>query len=204
MAAKLGDAAEFEINVEYVKRLDASLGLPSPQECEAQIVEIIGSRKISFEPGSATLDSSAKDIMDELADLLKNDGDIRFEIGGHTDSQGRETMNQQLSQQRAQSVLDALRGRLVPVKSYTVTGFGEANPIADNDTEDGREANRRITFTLLKPEADEVGTAETSEDVTKDPDTKDPEAEEAAEDKKKTTPAQYRQRDRRWIERSSS
>ncbi|MBO9466388.1 OmpA family protein [Tropicibacter sp. R15_0] len=163
LAAKLGDAAEFEINVEYVKQLDPLLGLPTPEECEAQIVEIIGSRKISFEPGSATLDASAKDIMDELADLLKKCGDIPLEIGGHTDSQGRESMNQKLSQERAQSVLEALRGRLVPVKSYTVTGYGEANPIADNDTEEGREANRRITFTLLKAEEEPVAEEDVAE-----------------------------------------
>ncbi|SMX27014.1 putative lipoprotein YiaD precursor [Pelagimonas phthalicica] len=163
LAAKLGDAAEFEINVEYVKQLDPLLGLPTPEECEAQIVEIIGSRKISFEPGSATLDASAKDIMDELADLLKKCGDIPLEIGGHTDSQGRESMNQKLSQDRAQSVLEALRGRLVPVKSYTVTGYGEANPIADNDTEEGREANRRITFTLLKAEEEPVAEEDVAE-----------------------------------------
>ncbi|WGW04019.1 OmpA family protein [Tropicibacter oceani] len=152
LAAKLGDEASFDINVEYLKKFDASLGLPSPEECEAQIVEIIGDRKITFEPGSATLDASAKDILDELADLLKKCGDIPIEIGGHTDSQGRETMNQQLSQERAQSVLEALRTRLVPVASYSVNGYGEATPIADNGTEEGREANRRIEFKLLKSE----------------------------------------------------
>ncbi len=184
LAAKLGDAAEFEINVEYVKQLDPTLGLPSPEECEAQIVEIIGARKISFEPGSATLDTSAKDLMDELATLLKKCGDIPLEVGGHTDSQGRESMNQKLSQDRAQAVLDALRGRLVPVRAYTVVGYGEANPIADNDTEDGREANRRITFTLLKTDTkDGADTGADTGEPTAD-DTSDPEAAEASGDKK--------------------
>ncbi|MFW2543043.1 OmpA family protein [Primorskyibacter sp. 2E107] len=155
LTAKLGDEANFDINVEYVKKFDASLGIPTPQECEAQIVEIIGDRKITFEPSSATLDASAKDILDELADLLKKCGDIPIEIGGHTDSQGRESMNEELSRERAQSVLDALRGRLVPVASYTVKGYGEVEPIADNATEDGREANRRIEFKLLRLEPDE-------------------------------------------------
>lgn len=153
LAAKLGDAADFEIRVEYVKQLDPELGLPTPEECEAQIVEIIGNRKISFEPGSGTLDASADDIMDEVAELLKKCGKIPLEIAGHTDSQGREVMNQRLSQDRAQAVLDALRERLVPTRAYQVTGYGETQPIADNGTEEGREANRRITFTLLKPDA---------------------------------------------------
>ncbi|WP_425071808.1 OmpA family protein [Sagittula sp. S175] len=147
---KLGEEATFEIDVAYIERLDPTLGLPSPEQCERMIVETVGARKLSFEPGSATLDGSARAILDDLADLLKKCGDIPLEIGGHTDSQGRETMNQQLSQKRAQAVLDALRTRLVPVASYTVKGYGEETPIATNDTEEGREANRRIEFTLIR------------------------------------------------------
>jgi OOP family OmpA-OmpF porin len=169
LAAKLGDSATFEIDVEYVKRLDASLGIPTPQECEARIVESIGARKLSFEPGSATLDASAKEILDDLAVLLKTCGDIPLEIGGHTDSQGREEMNQRLSQDRAQSVLDALRGRLVPTRNYTVTGYGEMQPVADNDTEEGREANRRIEFKLIDSKIADALAGETAFDETEAP-----------------------------------
>jgi OOP family OmpA-OmpF porin len=156
LGEKLGDDESFEIDVTYVERLDPTLGIPSPEECEAGVVEIIGDRKLTFEPGSATLDASAENILDELADLLKLCGEIPMEIGGHTDSQGRESMNRQLSRDRAQAVYDALRLRLVPVKTYRVRGYGEADPIADNDTEDGREANRRIEFRLIAPEPEEA------------------------------------------------
>jgi OOP family OmpA-OmpF porin len=61
-------------------------------------------------------------------------------------------MNAQLSQDRADAVLTALRARRVPVSTFTSVGFGEDNPIADNDTEEGREANRRIEFSLIVPE----------------------------------------------------
>ncbi|MBS0125125.1 OmpA family protein [Thetidibacter halocola] len=164
LSDKLGEGNEFDIDVIYVEQLDPTLGLPSPEECERRIITVVGDRKITFEPGSATLDSSAKDILDELAELLKTCGEIPLEIGGHTDSQGREVMNEQLSQERAQSVLDALRLRLVPVRSYAVKGYGESQPIADNGTEDGREANRRIEFRLLRPEPVEEG-ATTLEEV---------------------------------------
>jgi len=156
LTSKLGEAQNFDIKVEYVERLDATLGLPSPEECVALITTTIGARKISFEPGSATLDASGKAIMDDLADLLKTCGDLALEIGGHTDSQGREAMNQQLSQDRAQSVLDALRVRRVPTKSYSAKGYGEAQPIASNDTADGREENRRIEFKLLAQETEDA------------------------------------------------
>ncbi|SDY72994.1 OmpA family protein [Citreimonas salinaria] len=165
LADKLGDGTELEIEVTYVEQLDPARGLPSPEECQSLIGEIIGDRKITFEPGSARLDASAEDILDELAELLKQCGDIPLEIAGHTDSQGREEMNQELSRDRAQSVRDGLRERLVPVRAYTAVGYGETRPIADNDTEEGREANRRIEFTLIPSDAiaDEAETEEQSE-----------------------------------------
>ncbi len=77
---------------------------------------------------------------------------------GFTDSQGRDEMNLSLSQDRAESVLDALRMRRVPVAAFEAVGYGEANPIADNETEEGREANRRIEFSLIVPEGVEEPT----------------------------------------------
>lgn len=164
LSEKLGEAEEFDIDVVYREKLDPLLAIPTPEQCEAQIVEIIGVRKISFEPGSATLDESAKDILDELAELLQLCGDIPLEIQGHTDSQGREIMNQNLSQERAQSVLNALRERRVLTASYTARGYGEDNPIADNSSEAGREANRRIEFRLIRP--DPVAETETTLEAT--------------------------------------
>lgn len=154
LADKLG-ADSFVLNLTYKEKLDPTLGIPTPEECVAQITTIIGDRKITFEPGSATLDLSAKDILDELAELLTLCGDIPLEIQGHTDSQGRELMNEQLSQERAQSVLNALRDRRVFTSSYRAKGYGEVNPIATNDTEEGREANRRIEFRLIEQESTE-------------------------------------------------
>jgi OOP family OmpA-OmpF porin len=152
LAEKLGDSEHFEIEIAYQEKLDPLLGIPTPEQCEAQIVEIIGDRKITFEPGSATLDLATQDIMDEIAELLQLCGDIPLVIAGHTDSQGREVMNQQLSQDRAQAVVDALRQRRVLTASFEVRGYGEEQPIASNDTEEGREANRRIEFKLRRPE----------------------------------------------------
>ena len=69
-----------------------------------------------------------------------------MEIGGHTDSQGRESTNQRLSQGRAEAVLDALHARGVPLSRMVAQGYGESRPIADNGDEAGRAANRRIEF----------------------------------------------------------
>lgn len=152
LADKLGEAETFAIDVTYVKKLDPVLGLPTPEECELQLAETQVGRKITFEPGSDTLDGSAKAIMDDIAEILKKCEDLKLEIAGHTDSQGREVMNQQLSQNRAQAVLNALRERRILTSSFVAKGYGEEKPIADNATEEGREANRRIEFKLIRPE----------------------------------------------------
>jgi len=152
LSEKLGKGARFSIDVEYVEALDPVASLPTPEECEARIAEVQKEHKITFEPGSANIDANASDIMDRIADILRECGDITLEIGGHTDSQGREVMNQQLSLSRAETVLNELRMRRVLTSAITAVGYGESRPIADNDTEEGREANRRIEFKVIVPE----------------------------------------------------
>lgn len=156
---KLGETADFEIDVTYVEALDPIAALPTEEECIAQIGAVTDTRKITFEPGSATIAGEGASILDDIAEILQKCATTRIEIAGYTDSQGSEGGNQRLSQQRANAVLDALRVRRVPVSSFRAVGYGEANPIADNETEAGREANRRIEFTLIVPEGVEEPTA---------------------------------------------
>lgn len=162
---KLGQTADFEVDVEYVKALDPIAGLPTPDECIAQIEAVTKIGKITFDPGASSITSDTTPVVDEIADILKRCPDLQIRIAGYTDSQGREEMNQQLSQERATAVLSALRQRRVPVGSFEAIGYGEADPIADNGTEEGREANRRIEFTLIgaedETEAEAAGNEET-------------------------------------------
>ncbi len=151
LAEKLGAAEDFKIDVAYQKKLDPVASAPTPDECEAEIKAIIDVAKIDFEPGSSQMNAAALETMDDIAEVLKKCGDMKIEIQGHTDSQGREEMNQQLSQERAQSVLDELRARRVLTSSFSAKGYGETLPIADNGTEEGRETNRRIEFKLIRP-----------------------------------------------------
>ena len=151
LASKLGETATFDIRVVYEEKLDPVASIPTPEECEAEIGAIVAISKINFEPGSATIDASNLGTMDDIAEVLKLCGDIPLEIQGHTDSQGGEEMNLNLSQARAQSVLNELRARRVLTASFVAKGYGETDPIADNDSEEGREANRRIEFRLIRP-----------------------------------------------------
>ena len=148
---KLGQGAAFDVEVTYVEELDPIAALPTPDECLEKILAATEGRKITFDPGSATLAGDATAIMDDIAEILRRCADLKVEVAGYTDSQGSEGGNLRLSQQRADAVLDALRLRRVPVSTFRSVGYGEADPIADNETEEGREANRRIEFRLIRP-----------------------------------------------------
>ncbi|SLN65253.1 Peptidoglycan-binding protein ArfA [Falsiruegeria litorea R37] len=153
LSDKLGQAQTYDLSVTYRAPPEPNDKAPDPEVCEAEIALVQETGKIAFEPGSTTIAAASLDTMNKIADILDACGQIRLEIQGHTDSQGREEMNQQLSQARAQSVLNELRSRRILTSSYVAVGYGESQPIADNKTEDGREANRRIEFRLIRPEA---------------------------------------------------
>ncbi|WP_226782956.1 OmpA family protein [Oceaniglobus trochenteri] len=170
LSDQLGSAENFTLKITYDKKLDPVLGLPTPEECVEQINQVLAVRKITFAPGSAEIDADARDTVERIAELLRTCDDVQMEIGGYTDSQGREIMNQQLSQSRAEAVLTALAARRVATANLVAIGYGEERPIATNETEEGREANRRIEFRLIVPEED----AEADRNLDEDP----PEAEE--------------------------
>ena len=183
LSEKLGSAQDYTLSITYVEPPEPEDALPDPEICEERIAEVQSVSKIAFEPGSATIAADSRDAVNQIADILRECGPIRMEIQGHTDSQGREEMNQNLSQARAQSILNELRGRRIPTSSYTAVGYGETQPIADNDTEEGREENRRIEFRLIRPEPvpnTETGLDAIEAEATQQPDT--PAADADAED----------------------
>ncbi len=178
LSDKLGEAQEYTLSITYQEPPAPADAPPDPEVCEEQLAEVQAASKIAFEPGSATVAAESRDALNQIADILRECGPIRLEIQGHTDSQGREEMNEQLSQARAQSILNELRGRRVPTSSFSAVGYGETQPIADNDTEEGREENRRIEFRLIRPEpvANSETGLEAMEAETETPETDAPDA----------------------------
>ena len=148
----LGADAPIEVNVTYDEALDPVVNAPTPDNCEARIQDILAETKITFDPGSTEINAEAGRVIDRIADVLRECGELPFEVAGYTDSQGREETNLNLSQARAEAVINALLSRRVLVASLEAHGYGAADPIADNGTEAGREANRRIEFRLIRPE----------------------------------------------------
>jgi len=157
LSDRLGGSESLSIDVRYDEALDPLASLPTPEECVAGLNAILAERKITFEPGSATIAPDAKDTIDKLAAQMKTCSDVPMEVGGHTDAQGRDEMNEQLSLDRAQAVITAIGERRVLTGNLEPRGYGESVPIGDNATEAGREANRRIEFRLLRPDAVAAG-----------------------------------------------
>lgn len=106
---------------------------------------------IYFETNSSDLKTESYDQLDELADwLIKNDHSI-IEIAGHTDNTGDESFNEKLSKERVRSVgLYLIKVRGIKRNRLMAKGYGSSHPIADNATEEGRQKNRRVEFTILK------------------------------------------------------
>lgn len=136
---------------------------PSAQDCVEEINSLLETRKINFEPGSDRVDLEGQKLLDDIAEVLGQCGAIPLEIAGHTDSQGREEMNRALSQSRANAVLLELQRRRILTSEFVAKGYGETRPIAPNDSEEGREKNRRIEFLLLTPEADKPASSDAQE-----------------------------------------
>ncbi len=106
-------------------------------------------RGVTFELDSARLTPNAKVILDGVADALLAQQAVKAEIGGYTSSEGSDSHNQGLSERRAASVTEYLVGRGVTADRLTNKGYGEASPVADNNTPDGRELNRRVELKVM-------------------------------------------------------
>jgi outer membrane protein OmpA-like peptidoglycan-associated protein len=109
-------------------------------------------RGINFASGQAVIPPSEYPVLDQVAQVLKANENVRVEISGHTDSVGSETYNQGLSQRRAQSVMNYLIQRGISAARMQAVGYGEYQPVASNGTREGRRQNRRIEFKVLSTE----------------------------------------------------
>ena len=152
LSERLGPEARFTIRVRYDEEFDPVAQAPTPARCEARINAILAERTITFAPGSSRPDRDSAATLDAIAEVLRDCGELPLEIAGHTDSQGRAETNQRLSQERAEAVVNALLERRVLVAGMVARGYGPDQPIADNATAAGREANRRIEISLVRSE----------------------------------------------------
>ncbi|MEN8162083.1 MAG: OmpA family protein [Myxococcota bacterium] len=105
-------------------------------------------RGVNFDFDKSDIRADAAVILDEAASILNANPGKAVRVEGHTDSIGTDVYNQGLSERRAASVKDYLAGQGVDGTRLSTAGFGESNPIAANDTQDGRALNRRVELNL--------------------------------------------------------
>ena len=94
------------------------------------------------------LNDEARAMLDEVVAWLQDNPELTVEIGGHTDNRGSDEYNQKLSENRAKAVYDYFVQHGVEAGRLSYKGYGESQPIATNDTEEGRQANRRVELKL--------------------------------------------------------
>ena len=122
-----------------------STAAPAAQTSMAQNAACADTLKmvVEFDTGSAKLTTQGASQLDAVSECLKEG---KFEVAGHTDAQGSDATNQVLSESRAKSVVAYLTQKGVASERMTAKGYGESQPIASNDTPEGRKQNRRIAF----------------------------------------------------------
>jgi OmpA-OmpF porin, OOP family len=117
-----------------------------PTVCQQLFSELLAKGRIRFEQGRATLDQDSTALLDRLIEIAMRCPAANIEIAGHTDGDGEDGFNQALSEKRAQAVVDYLVKAGLPANRFTAVGYGSTQPVAGNDTDEGKAQNRRIEF----------------------------------------------------------
>jgi outer membrane protein OmpA-like peptidoglycan-associated protein len=107
-------------------------------------------KNIFFETNSYELKSTSIAELGKLIQFMKENTAVRIEIGGYTDNQGSDSFNLILSENRAKTVVDYIVKNGIDMSRLNYKGYGKSNPVADNNTEEGRSKNRRTEFMIIK------------------------------------------------------
>ena len=121
----------------------------SATEIQENINSILVEKKIAFERKSSIITEDSKSIIAKIANILNENKNFKVEISGHTDSRGEKALNKQISQDRANSVMDALITLGVAKDRLTAIGYGEEFPIAKDNENGLSEINRRVEFKII-------------------------------------------------------
>jgi OmpA-OmpF porin, OOP family len=116
--------------------------------CQQLFSDLLAKGRIRFEPGRATIDPDSAGLLDRLIETALRCPNVNIEIAGHTDGDGDAAFNQALSEKRAQAVMDYLVKAGLAADRFTATGYGSTQPLAGNDTDEGKAQNRRIEFVV--------------------------------------------------------
>ena len=116
--------------------------------CQQLFSDLLGKGTIRFESGRSVIDADSAGLLDRLIETALRCPSANIEIAGHTDGDGEDAYNQALSEKRAQSVVDYLVKAGLPADRFAAVGYGSTQPIASNETDEGKAQNRRIEFVV--------------------------------------------------------
>jgi len=120
---------------------------------DADVLAVTFKSDVLFDTGSAALKPGGYQEISRVAQVLTQYPETRIMVAGHTDGDGSEAMNQELSVRRAENVRNALIAQGVSAARVTTMGFGETQPVADNNTAAGKQLNRRVVITIVPQNA---------------------------------------------------
>jgi outer membrane protein OmpA-like peptidoglycan-associated protein len=109
---------------------------------------IVNMSDVLFDTGKYSLRPQAREKLAKVSGIVSGHPGLRLDVEGHTDSVGGDDYNQQLSEHRAAAVRDYLTQQGMPGSSVTAKGFGKTQPVASNDTAQGKQQNRRVELVI--------------------------------------------------------
>ena len=142
-AAAQAEAEKAQLRAQLLSQLNSIL-----QTRDSARGLIVNMSDVLFDTGSYTLKPGAREKLAKISGIVLAHPGLSLQIEGHTDSVGGDDFNQQLSERRADSVRDFLAAQGVPGSSITARGFGKMQPVASNDTPEGRQRNRRVELVV--------------------------------------------------------
>jgi len=142
-AAARAESEKAQLRAQLLEQLNSIL-----QTRDSARGLIVNMSDVLFDTGSSTLKAGAREKLAKISGILLAHPGLTLQIEGHTDSVGSDEFNQQLSERRSDSVRDYLAEEGVSVSSMTAKGFGKTQPVATNDTPEGRQRNRRVELVV--------------------------------------------------------
>jgi outer membrane protein OmpA-like peptidoglycan-associated protein len=142
-AAAQAEAEKAQLRAQLLSQLNSIL-----QTRDSARGLIVNMSDVLFDTGSYTLKPGAREKLAKISGIVLAHPGLSLQIEGHTDSVGGDDFNQQLSERRSESVRDFLAEQGVPASSITARGFGKMQPVATNDTAEGRQRNRRVELVV--------------------------------------------------------
>jgi outer membrane protein OmpA-like peptidoglycan-associated protein len=157
-AAAQAEAEKAQLRAQLLSQLNSIL-----QTRDSARGLIVNMSDVLFDTGSYTLKPGAREKLAKISGIVLAHPGLNLQIEGHTDSVGSDEFNQSLSERRADSVRDFLAEQGVPGSAITARGFGKTQPVAGNDTAEGRQRNRRVELVV---NGDAIGNGNASAAVT--------------------------------------